>query len=188
VINLLENQTDYKVKSVHLDNGKEFVNQELGNYFKQRGIKLRNTPPYTPEQNGATERLNRTLMEKTRSMLADAGLPKKAWAEATSTANYLRNVSPVSGRSRTPWELMHGVKPDISGLRVFGARTFVHIPKQHRPKLDVKSEQGHLVGFAGKAYRVLLPGGRVRVTRDVIVDETKAQSEHTNESCRNADS
>jgi uncharacterized protein (DUF2164 family) len=183
VINLLENQTDCKVKSVHLDNGKEYVNQELGNYFKQKGIKLRNTPPYTPEQNGVAERLNRTLMEKTRSMLADAGLPKKAWAEATSTANYLRNVSPVSGRSRTPWELMHmhGVKPDISGLRVFGARTFVHIPKQLHQKLDAKSEQGHLVGFAGKAYRVLLPGGRVRVTRDVIIDETKSQSESSSE-------
>jgi uncharacterized protein (DUF2164 family) len=173
VINLLENQTNCKVKSVHLDNGKEYVNQELGDYFKQRGIKLRNTPPYTPEQNGVAERLNRTLLEKTRSMLADAGLPKKAWAEATSTANYLRNISPVSGRRRTPWELMYGVTPDISGLRVFGARTFVHIPKKHCKKLDVKSEKGHLVGFSGKAYRVLLPGGRV--TRDVVIDETKAE-------------
>ena len=53
------------------------------------------TVPKTPEQNGIAERMNRTLVELVRGMLADAQVPHKFWAEALSTAIYLRNRSPT---------------------------------------------------------------------------------------------
>lgn len=62
------------------------------------------TCPYTPEQNGAVERINRTLVEKARSMLNDVGLPKKFWVEAVSTAAYLVNRSPTRSLETTPEE------------------------------------------------------------------------------------
>ena len=48
---------------------------------------------YTPQQNGITERMNRTLLDKVRCMIVSFGLPKCFWGEAVSTAAYLVNRS-----------------------------------------------------------------------------------------------
>ena len=50
--------------------------------------------PRTPQQNGVAERMNRTLNERVRTMRLHAGLPKKFWADAVSTAAYLINRGP----------------------------------------------------------------------------------------------
>ena len=61
--------------------------------------------PKAPEQNGVAERLNQTLVEAVRSMLVDANLPHKFWAEALSTAVYLKNRSPTKAvKDMTPFE------------------------------------------------------------------------------------
>lgn len=44
-----------------------------------------------PQQNGVSERLKRTIMDKVRSMLSETSLGSEFWAEATSTAVYLIN-------------------------------------------------------------------------------------------------
>ncbi|GJX46822.1 putative ribonuclease H-like domain-containing protein [Tanacetum coccineum] len=44
-----------------------------------------------PQQNGVAERMNRTLIEAARTMLADSLLPTTFWAEAVSTACYIFN-------------------------------------------------------------------------------------------------
>ena len=90
VIRLLENQTGSRVRAIRTDNGSEYVNAELAQYLRSKGIVHQTTVPYNPEQNGAAERLNRTLMERARAMINDAGLPKELWAEAVNTANYIR--------------------------------------------------------------------------------------------------
>lgn len=41
--------------------------------------------PYISEQNGVIERANKSIVEKTRTILIDGELPKKYWAEATNT-------------------------------------------------------------------------------------------------------
>ena len=45
----------------------------------------------TPQQNGVTERMNRTLNERARTMRLHAGLSKTFWADAVSTTTYLLN-------------------------------------------------------------------------------------------------
>ena len=65
-------------------------------------------------------------MERVRAMLLDAKLDKELWAEAAVTANYIKNRSPSSSSTQTPWELFYGRKPDVSNMRVFGARAYVH--------------------------------------------------------------
>ena len=133
------------------------------------------TAPYTPEQNGAAERLNRTLIERVRAMQLSAGLQPELWAEAVVTANYIRNRSPASKSAKTPWEYFMGTKPDVSGMRVFGTRAFVMVPKELRRKLDPVIEPGIFVGYSAssKAYRILLDGtSKVVESRDVVFDET----------------
>lgn len=170
---MLENQTGVRVKRLRCDNGTEYINANLKAFCTSKGIKLETTVRYTPEQNGAAERLNRTLMDKVRPMLTGANLPKYLWAEAVATANYVRNRSPVSGRDKTPWELFFGTKPDVSHLRTFGARVYVVTPKELRNKLDSTSEAGRFIGYPSgtKGYKILLDSGRVIVSRDLTFVE-----------------
>ena len=170
-----ETQTGNRLKAVRTDRGTEYVNKELTTYFQDSGITHNTTAPYTPEQNGVAERFNRTVMEKVRPMLFDAKLDFSYWAQAAITATYAKNRSPSSHHpSQTPWELFHGSKPDVSGMRVFGAKAYVHVPKQLRQKLDAVSQTGIFVGYEphSKAYRVLLDTGNISISRDVIFDET----------------
>jgi len=67
---MVEKQSGKKIKIFRTDNGGEYVSRETEEFFKEKGIEHQTTVPYTPQQNGAAERLNRTLMEKVRSMLA----------------------------------------------------------------------------------------------------------------------
>ena len=88
----VENESECKIKYLQSDNGREFCNTNLDNYLSSQGIQRRLTVPYTPEQNGVSERKNRTLVEIARCMLIHSGMPKSFWAEAVATANYLRNT------------------------------------------------------------------------------------------------
>jgi hypothetical protein len=120
-------------------------------------------------------------MERVRAMLLGAGLDQKLWAEAVVTANYIRNRSPTSKGSKTPWELFMGNKPDVSSMRVFGAKAYVLTPKHLRSKLDPVSQPGSFVGYSttSKAYRVLLDNtNKVVESRDVVFDEQTTLRRH----------
>lgn len=79
------------------------------------------TVGYAPEQNGVSERKNRTVMEMARSMLYEKGLPKTFWAEAVYTAVYLLNRCPTKAvQNKTPIEAWSGQKPSARHRRVFG--------------------------------------------------------------------
>lgn len=177
-IALMETQTGLSVQRLRCDNGSEYINTELTTFCSGKGIRLQTTVRYTPEQNGKAERLNRTLMDKVRPMLADSGLPKTLWAEALATAIHVRNRSPVTGKNLTPWELFFGEKPNVSHLRTFGARAWALTPKALRNKLDPVSKPGRLVGYPTntKGYKILLDNGGIIISRDVTFDESTPRS------------
>ena len=108
-------------------------------------------------------------------MLLDANLPHKFWAEAISTAAYLRNRSPTSAvEGTTPHEAWYGRKPRVEHLRVFGSTAYVHIPKDERGKLDSKSRKCILLGYGSvrKGYRVFDPlTQKVSYSRNVKFNE-----------------
>lgn len=169
-----EAKFDVRVSRVRCDNGGEYRNARFDQFCRKRGIQVEFTVPYTPEQNGVSERMNRTLVERARSMLICAGIHKVFWAEAVMTAAYLVNRSPARAlrENATPYHLWTGEKPDVSGLRVFGCPVFCHVPKELRRKLDGKSWKGIFVGYAVNGYRVYDPRSKkIVVVRDVIFDE-----------------
>lgn len=171
---LTEKQLDRKVKILRTDNGGEYINAEFEKYLKKQGIIHQTTNPYTPEQNGLSERLNRTIIEKARCLLYEANLEKKFWAEAVNTACYLRNRSMVSGLEKTPYEIFYKKKPNLEHIRIFGSVVMTHVPKEKRAKWDKKSEQLVLVGFSEttKGYRLYNPRtNKVCTSRDVHVME-----------------
>lgn len=173
--NLVENQMSRKIKHFRSDNGGEYCSKKFEYIFRKYGIIHQKTNSYTPEQNGMSERMNRTLVEKARCLMFDAGLGKEFWAEAINTAVYLRNRSLAAGLGdKTPYEMWHHRKPNVKHLRVFGSKVMVHIPKAKRTKWDKKSEEMILVGYSEvtKGYRVYSPDSHeISISRDVEVME-----------------
>ncbi|GJW87285.1 putative ribonuclease H-like domain-containing protein [Tanacetum coccineum] len=90
-ITKIENLVDKKVKIIRCDNGTKFKNRVMSKFFEKKGIKREFSIVRTPQQNGVAERRNRTLIEATKTMLADSKLPTTFWAEAVNTACYVQN-------------------------------------------------------------------------------------------------
>nr|GEY53253.1 hypothetical protein [Tanacetum cinerariifolium] len=108
----LENQLSLKVKVIRSDNGTEFKNSDLNQFYEIKGIKKEFSVPRTPQQNGIAERKNRTLIEAARTMLADSLLPIPFWAEAVNTACYVQNrVLVTKPHNKTLYEFLHGRTP-----------------------------------------------------------------------------
>lgn len=115
--------------------------------------------------------MNRTIMEGARSLLYHTKLPLEFWAEACSTAMYLRNRSPARAlKDQTPFECLFGRRPDISQLKVFGCVSYVHISDNQRWKLDAKAHKAIFVGYPPgvKGYKLYdLGKKKFVVSRDV---------------------
>lgn len=161
------------VSKLRCDNGGEYVAQELIDFCRKKGVILDYTVPYTPEQNGKAERMNRSLVERARTMIDESGGEKQLWGEAVRTAVYVVNRSPTASVvGATPAEIWYGHKPNVQNLRVFGCAAYSHIPKELRTKMDKKAEKCILVGYAPNGYRLLnLEKGKIIVSRDVKFDE-----------------
>ena len=92
--------------------------------------------------------MNRTILEKVRSMLSNSGLEKHFWAKVVRTACYLIKRSPTTTLDGgIPEEVWTGKKVNYSHLKIFGCEAFVHIPKEHRIKLDDKSMKCIFLGY-----------------------------------------
>ena len=174
----VEKQTGKSIKRLRTDGGGEYV-KWMGNHLKGSGIIHETTAPYSPDQNGVAERANRTIMERVKAIIAEAKLDKRLWMEIADTVVYLKNRSPTTAVATTPYELWHGIKPNLSHLRIIGSTTYVHIPKEKRTKLDTHSHKGILIGYGGtNQYKVWdLTRKDVVVSRDVVFIEGKPVSQ-----------
>lgn len=171
-----EVQTGRKLQRWRSDRGGEYVNATMDKWTKERGAVHETTAPYTPEQNGKAERANRTILEKVVAIMKAAHCDQSLWAEAVSTVPHVLNRVPRAGAKATPHQLWCGMRPTVAHLRTFGCRVFVLTPAKQRRKLSPRGKPGIFVGYeeGSKAYRVLVEGS-IKVSRDVIFDETSMQ-------------
>lgn len=163
-----------KILMLYCDNGGEYLSNEFKIFCSQQGITYHLTVPHTPQQNGVAERMNRSLTEKARTMLARSELNKAFWGEAILSATYLLNRIPTKalGSHVTPYELWYNKKPSINHCRIFGATVYVH-KKTHVNKFDNKSFKTILVGYDMNGYKLWDVGAaKFIIARDVIIDET----------------
>nr|GEY44996.1 Gag-Pol polyprotein [Tanacetum cinerariifolium] len=108
------------VQYVRTDNGTEFVNHTMTEYYERIGIFHQKTVPRTPQQNGVVKRQNRTLIEAAKTMLIFSKALMFLLAEAVATACYTQNRSLIHTRHhKTPYELVHNKKHDLTFFRVF---------------------------------------------------------------------
>ncbi|GJW32971.1 putative ribonuclease H-like domain-containing protein [Tanacetum coccineum] len=168
------------VRFVRTDNGTEFVNKDLIDYYENVGITHEKTVPRTPQQNGVVERRNRTLVEAARTMLIFSKAPLFLWAEAVATACYTQNRSLIHTlHDKTPYELVHDKKPDLSFLCIFGALCYPTNDSEDLGKLKAKADIRFFVGYAPnrKGYRIYNKRTRkIMETIHVTFDELTGQT------------
>nr|GEW33296.1 hypothetical protein [Tanacetum cinerariifolium] len=117
----IKNQINHKVKIIRCDNGTEFKNHDMNQVCGMKGIKREFSISKTPQQTEVAERKNRTLIEATRTMLADALLPIPFWAEAVNTACYVQNRESLMEMLMKDFFLGYSVH--CKAFRVFNSKT-----------------------------------------------------------------
>ncbi|GKB33605.1 retrovirus-related pol polyprotein from transposon TNT 1-94 [Tanacetum coccineum] len=142
---------------IRTDNGTEFVNKDLTEYFERVSIFHQKTILRSPQQNGVVERRSRTLVEAARTMLIFSKAPMFLWAEAVATAYYTQNRSLIHTRhNKTPYELVHDKKPDLIFFRVFGSLCYPTNDSEDLGKLQPTADIGIFIGYAPsrKGYQI----------------------------------
>nr|GFB50672.1 hypothetical protein [Tanacetum cinerariifolium] len=149
---------NFPVRRIRTDNGTEFVNQTLQDYYE--------------EQNGVVERRSRTLIEAARTMLIYAQALLFLWAEAVATAYFTQNQSIIRlHHGKIPYKLMHGKQPDLSFFYVFGALCYPTNDTEYVGKLQPKADIRIFIGYAPKkkAFRIYNRRTR-RIVETIHVD------------------
>lgn len=127
LIILKENQSELKLKAVRSDNGGEFVETDLEEWFKKKGIKREFSPARTPQCNGLVERANKSIIEIPRAIMADLKTPLDFWAEAACTVAHIKNRSKSTVHGKIPYEVWTGKRPNIKYMRRFGYVAYLRI-------------------------------------------------------------
>ncbi|GJT79666.1 putative ribonuclease H-like domain-containing protein [Tanacetum coccineum] len=137
------------------DETPEFVT----NFLKQIQVGLNKTVRFIRTDNG-TEFVNQVMSkyyEAARTMMIFSKAPMFLWAEAVATACYTQNRSLIHTRhNKTPYELVHDKKPDLTFFRVFGALCYPTNDSENLGKFQAKADIGIFVGYAPsrKGYRI----------------------------------
>ena len=149
----IEHQTPHRLKCLITDNGK-LVSSEICDLCTDRRILHLFTAPYTSAQNGRTERLHRTIMDRTRATRISCNAPPNMWDEFCATAAYLHNLTGTAANNgKSPYELWHSRKPPLLHLHEIGCCVFSLI-NTNNPKILHRSIPCILIGYApnAKAY------------------------------------
>nr|GEY16134.1 hypothetical protein [Tanacetum cinerariifolium] len=129
--------------SYRTDNGTEFVNQTLREYYEKVGISHEKSVARSPQQN-----------------------------EAVATACFTQNRSIIRlHHGKAPYELLHNKLSDLSFLHVFGALCYPPNDSENLGKLQPKANIGIFIGYAPtkKAFRIYNRRTR-RIVETIHVD------------------
>ncbi len=135
---------------IHSDNDSNMLDSLTTAVLTRHGVKIRTTPPHTPQRNGIVERLWRTVFDTTRALLHDSGLPVEFWSLAAMHAVYLHNLLPTKAlkgkcKSATPYEMLTGKTPDYAALKRFGCK--VYVKSEDARQFDDRARVGIYVGY-----------------------------------------
>ena len=177
----VERETRRKLKCIRVNNDSE-CRGRFEQYYYEHGIRLERHVPKTPQHNhGVAERMNRTICEQIRCILAHSNFPKSFWGEAMRIEVDLINLSPSAPLDDDVLErVWTGKDVSYKHLRVFGCRAYVHIPKYERYKLDEKCKPCISLGYVHEEFNYRLHDlvdKNVIKTRDIVFLEDPTRSE-----------
>ena len=164
----LDDPDSNSVQRVRSDNGGEFICKEFTEVLLKNRIKHERSAPHSPHQNGTVERNWHTLFDMARCLLIESKLPKELWTYAVMASVYVRNRCYNQRTKDTPYFLLTGKRPDLSGMHVFGSTCYPHVVK--KKKLDACSKKGVFLGYdkGSPAYIVYYPDSKKILTHRVV--------------------
>jgi hypothetical protein len=163
------------VKAIKCDNGREFENSSTRTFLLSKGTQLRMSCPYTSSQNGKAERIIRSINNIIRTLLIQAFLPGRYWAEGLHTVTYLLNRLPSKMiQAASPHLALFSSAPLYEHLRIFGCAYYPNTTATAPHKFAPRSTRYVFLGYSSdrKGYRCLdLSTNRLIVSRHVVFDE-----------------
>ncbi|RVW90346.1 Retrovirus-related Pol polyprotein from transposon TNT 1-94 [Vitis vinifera] len=124
------------------------TSQEFVNFCENHGIQNQLTAAYSPQQNGVSERKNRTILNMVRTILSKGHIPRSFWPEAVIWSIHILNRSPtLVVQNVTPEEAWNGRKPSVNHFRIFGCIAYAHIPDQKRKNLMTREKNAFFLVF-----------------------------------------
>jgi GAG-pre-integrase domain len=175
----IENLLNSTIKVLRTDGGTEYkpITQMFPSIIHQQ------TCPYTPQQNGVSERRHRHIIELALSSMAHSSVPTCYWDDIFLSMVYLINRQPSSHNDSSPYFTLFQKLPDYSLLRVLGCLCFPYTRPYTDHKLQPRSLPCVFLGYSliHKGYECLhIESGKIFISRHVIFDELifpfKAQS------------
>jgi transposase InsO family protein len=166
------------IKNLRSDRGGEYLSKLFSDHLEKNGTKRQLTVHHTPAQNGVSERKNRTLVERTRTIMLENDAPKNLWAEALRHVVWMANrtASRTLG-GRSPLEVATGKRADMSKMQPWYTEVWVKLEKAG--KLDSQAERARFLGMdaESKGIRVYWGNNRTSVERNFAFSKGKALAE-----------
>ena len=162
-----------QIKVIQGDSDTLFKDSKFVTYCNSRNISRQYSPPHKHAPNGKIERAVQTINLKASTMMIANKAPEYLWEYAVGTAVHVYNATPKRGLDwKTPFELVHGSKPDVSNFVPFYAPGFYHVYKEERPpgnKFQPHAKRCRFLGYpAGykNSYIILNENGKILVRAD----------------------
>ncbi|CAI5957122.1 unnamed protein product [Closterium sp. NIES-65] len=136
--------------TLRTDNGGEYTANAFTEYLSSHGVIHETSLPHTPQQNGVAERVNRTLMDKVRTMTTGASLSSTFWPYALEYATWLHNRISCSSNpsAHSPYYMMTGKPADVSMARTFGCLCYYLPPQGSFGKFEQRGRAGMFLGIS----------------------------------------
>jgi hypothetical protein len=165
----LERQLGDRVSVIRSDGGTESASGEAIEWYRTTGIQHYTSPRYTPELNGAAERMVRTLKEMTASLLGDSKLPSTYWSYAARYAAV--TLMKTTAKNPSAWTRLMGRGSGIESVHRFGKRCFGQVPREVRRKNDLSIEKGESGILLGQSETI--SGWIIRRDRDGAIAHSR---------------
>ena len=172
-----------KIKAFHTDS-EQALNAWFIAHIQNKGIELRQSAPYSHQQNGPAERSGGVILAMSRTLLSKANLPENLWPLAIDHAIYLLQRLPKQKLGwKTLYEMIQSITklakstiPNLGHIKIFGCKAYRKIPSTQIPRLEKmapRADIGYLVGYdASNIFKIQIPEERSVVrARDVEFDE-----------------
>jgi len=105
--------------------GSKLKSNAMDAWCDANGYTLQITAPYTSAHNRGIEHMHLTIINRMHIMCASTpSIPSNRWGEFAITAGYLSACTPMCTLGKTPFEVWHGKKPDLSHLHEIGSWAF----------------------------------------------------------------
>ena len=114
------------------------ISETIDRWLKQLQIKLLLSAPYDHAQNECVEVNIGIVMDRCRTVMIEYGAPRNLWGYAVEYICHTINCTRVLARNnKTAYELVHGLKPDVSKFAPFYVPGIAYVSAdERRPNIE----------------------------------------------------